>query len=514
METSPDGTWIAETPDGVVVARVRTGEVLVDRPSRRTFREPEPPEFEDGRLVVDGVVLGRVAPLPARLAELTGWYGYDGRRILLTQVPEAYFGEPMVLVAEGERVVRAYAVGEGRLLTEEGESIDLADDWLLRVTDRGEVVTLPRWSHRREEEVTFTVGDVLLAGTVILPPGPGPHPAAVLLHGAAGGQRDFCRLHADPILAAGVAVLIYDKAGHGLSGGREPSVFDQADAGEAAMRELARHPGIDPARIGLAGFSNGMWAVPMIAARTGAAFVTGVGSAGVSMGEAEVHRRTKVLRDAGVGTATVAAVGEAWRCIFAIVGEGATGPVRHRLRLALDAIAAAPDLGLYEIPDYVRENPMLSPIPPLLPVAALIELLGDTRDPEVTYDPVTDYAELDCPVFLQYGADDTSVPVEVSVERIRRAIAGAGRESEIRVYPGLEHMLNVLPADLTGLTPEGAMYQFHHFRYGQGVWAELTAWLRATVADTDGMPDTERRSGARGVQNSRSVGSSRPRRAS
>ena len=64
------------------------------------------------------------------------------------------------------------------------------------------------------------------------------------------------------------------------------------------------------------------------------------------------------------------------------------------------------------------------------------------------------------------------------MERIARAIADSGPDSSIRVYPGLEHMLNVLPTDLTGLTPEDAMYQYHRFRYGEGTWADLTAWLR------------------------------------
>jgi pimeloyl-ACP methyl ester carboxylesterase len=224
-----------------------------------------------------------------------------------------------------------------------------------------------------------------------------------------------------------------------------------------------------------------MWSAPMIAARYGAAFLTGVGSPGVSMAESEIHRRSKILREAGVGPATVAAVAVAWRCIFTIVGEGLSGAAADQLRTALDTVAKASDLHHYEVPDYVRENPMLSPVPPLMPVDDLIGMLGDGHDPEVSHDPVIDYERIDCPVFLQYGSDDTSVPVEASVERIGRAIADSSPHSSIRVYPGLEHMLNVLPTDLTGLTSEDAMYQYHHFRYGAGAWADLTAWLREEV---------------------------------
>ncbi len=477
MEPSNVTTWIGETAQGVVVARADAGQVLVDRPSLRSFREPVPATTGDGGLVVDGTQLRPVVPLPGRLTELAGWYAGDGRAILLTQIPEADFGEPMILVAEDDRVTRAYALDDRHLLTEDGTTIDVTDDCLLRVTSGGRVATLARSTRYREQEVSFMVEGVRLAGTLVLPPGPGPHPAAVLLHGAAGGQRDFCRLHADPILAAGVAVLIYDKAGHGRSGGDEPSVFGQADAAEAAMRTLAVLPEVDAGRIGLAGFSNGMWAGPIVAARHGAAFLAGVGSSGVSMAEAEVHRRTQVLRAAGVGPATVAAAGDAWRCIFTIAGEGPAPAVLQQLGRALDTVRAAPDLDRYEIPDFVRVNPMLSPVPPLMPVAELLATLGDGVNPELTHDPAVDYARIDCPVFLQYGSDDTSVPVEVSVERIEHAMTGTERAPTIRVYPGLEHMLNVLPTDLTGLTPEAATYQYHHFRFGQGARADLTAWL-------------------------------------
>jgi pimeloyl-ACP methyl ester carboxylesterase len=144
---------------------------------------------------------------------------------------------------------------------------------------------------------------------LIMPTGDGAHPAVVVADGTAGGQRDFCRLSAQAPLDAGVAVLIYDKQGHGRSAGKaDPAIFDQANALSAALDALASTPGIDSGRVGLLGFSNGMWAVRMAAARRpDVAFVAGVGSPGVTLAESEVHRRTKVLRDAGVGAETLAA---------------------------------------------------------------------------------------------------------------------------------------------------------------------------------------------------------------
>jgi dienelactone hydrolase len=230
----------------------------------------------------------------------------------------------MCLAAEGDTVTRAYPVGSKQLVREDGTRIELAGDpgqrrILLRTEAHGAAV-LPRSDRHVEREVSFAAGGVTLSGTLIVPAGPGSHPAAVVVHGAAGGQRDLCRLLAEPLLEAGVAALIYDKRGHGRSGGRaEPTIFDQACAVRAGLDALARTPGIDPARIGLLGFSNGMWAVPMAAARPAlVSFVVGVGSPGVTMADSEVHRRTTVLRDAGVGEQACDAVAAAWRRIFPI----------------------------------------------------------------------------------------------------------------------------------------------------------------------------------------------------
>ncbi|MBB5868867.1 pimeloyl-ACP methyl ester carboxylesterase [Allocatelliglobosispora scoriae] len=477
-------TWIGAAANGMIIARWRgaDGQVEVDRPAARSFAQPESLVLRDGRPVVDGVVLQPVAAIPADFASVCGWYAGGGRELLVTQVPEPDFGEPMVLLSEGGRIVRAYPLDALHLLAEDGARVDLVVGGL-RVHEGPTVTALTPSRRVAEREVSFVAAGTRLAGTVVVPAGDGPHPAAVLVHGAAGGQRDFNRLFAGPLLDAGVAVLIYDKAGHGTStGDGDPSIFDQAEAASAALDLLASLPEVDASRIGLAGFSNGMWSVPIVAAeRADVAFVTGIGAPGVSMAESEVHRRTKVLREAGVGPATNSVIAEAWRSVFRIVAAGtADDDVAARLDQALTEIAAAPDLDRYVVPDLVRENPMLSPIPPFTDAKQLVEMLGGDADPQVVHDPAADYARVACPVFLQYGSDDTSVPVEASARAVERVAPGA----TIRVYAGLEHMLEVLPTDTTGLTLEAAITGFHHFSFGTGPAAELTSWLRETLRRT------------------------------
>jgi uncharacterized protein len=508
------GTWIGTAPAVELIRLTRAGEgysATIDRAAAGRFGEPievvarpaartatagaDWVEFADGLVVLAGRDGTRtrlqqvLRPASAAFESWCGWYAADGRTVLVTQFPEGYFGDPMWLIAEGDVVVRAYPVGEHRLVRADGAVIELRNggdhgQLALRAgTERGAV--LPRTERYRERPVTFAAGDLPLSGTLIVPAGPGPHPAAVIVHGAAGGQRDYCRLFAAPLLDAGVAVLIYDKQGHGRSGNApEPTIFDQAAAVSAALDILAATPGLDPGRLGVLGVSNGMWAAPMAAARRpDIAFVAGVGSPGVSMAESEVHRRVKVLRDAGVGAQTLSAVAEAWRCIFGVAASAhASKELRSRLATLLAYLQGAPDLDRYQLPEFARQEPMLSPLPPSLPVSDLIAMLAAEPDPELAYDPADDYRRLHCPVFLQYGSDDTSVPAATSAERIASALREAGDpRSAIRVYPNLEHLLTVVPDDLAGIAPEEAMYLFHCFRYGPGVRSDLTTWLRAVI---------------------------------
>src|SRR5262249_23444213 len=139
----------------------------------------------------------------------------------------------------------------------------------------------------------------------------------------------------------------------------------------------------------------------------------------------------------------------------------------------------ADDLERYEIPDYVRQNPMLAPYPPPdVPAEAIAAMVTAEASPELAYAPALDYARLHCPVFLQYGTNDVSVPVPVSVDTISAALPSA----TIRTYEDVEHQLNLPPKHLDGLSLEEAQYLFHDFRFAPGVCEALTDWLRSTVA--------------------------------
>ncbi|MFB9235248.1 alpha/beta hydrolase family protein [Plantactinospora siamensis] len=471
-----DGRIVIVRPDG------SGAPALLDDPQRLRFRQPLTPA-EAARLSLRPLY----EPEPGELDDRCGWYGDSGDWVLLTQVPDSSFGEPMVLVGAGEAVLRAYPVAPGRFVRGDGAELDLVCDEAggpaLRIGGGPGTAMLARDERYRERPITFRAGPDDLAATLVTPAGPGPHPAAVILHGAAGGQRDFCRLLVQPALDAGVAVLLYDRRGTGRSTGTpEFTIFDQATAAEAALDRIAAEPDVDADRLGLIAFSNGGWSAPMVAARRDLAFLVGIGVPGVSMAESELHRRTRVLRDSGVGPETVDAAGEAWRCVFALASAGRPEEaVTTRLAAALDRLRSAADLDRYVVPDYARANPMLSAVPPLAPVDELVPMLVGEADPELGHDPVEDYARVRCPTLHQWGGADTNVPARLSRERIAAALPDPA-VATLREYPEAEHLLNVAPSGVQGISAEEAGNGFHRFRFAPGVRDDLRDWLSAVTS--------------------------------
>lgn len=111
-------------------------------------------------------------------------------------------------------------------------------------------------------DVRFDSGGLSLAGTLHRPEGGGPHPALVMLQGSGPTDRDsggyFPPLR-ERFLATGLAVLSWDKPGIGGSTGdwRGRTLFDRATEALVVREWLRAQAGIDPARVGIWGHSQG-----------------------------------------------------------------------------------------------------------------------------------------------------------------------------------------------------------------------------------------------------------------
>ncbi len=130
-------------------------------------------------------------------------------------------------------------------------------------------------------EVSFHGSDgITLHGTIVEPATPiARRPGVVLVHGSgAGTPRTRFLTEATAFARQGLSVLIYDKRSAGYSGFQR-SYSQLADDALGAVRTLQAHPGVDPAKVGIWGLSEGGWVAPLAATRSAdVAFVIVVGA--------------------------------------------------------------------------------------------------------------------------------------------------------------------------------------------------------------------------------------------
>lgn len=111
-------------------------------------------------------------------------------------------------------------------------------------------------------ERDFRGRPIQVSGQLLLPPGSGKVPATVIVHGSGGvtDAREF--RYAREMVAMGVAALVIDafkprSIGNTVADQDLVSSAEIAQDAFAALKALAAHPRIDPAKIGIFGFSKG-----------------------------------------------------------------------------------------------------------------------------------------------------------------------------------------------------------------------------------------------------------------
>lgn len=277
---------------------------------------------------------------------------------------------------------------------------------------------------------------VTLAGTLTIPEGDGPFPAAVLLSGSGPQDRDETLaghkpflVIADHLTRSGVAVLRYDDRGAGESSGDFASaVVDDFVADALAARAFAsNHPRIDPGAVGLIGHSEGGLVAPMAAAQNpDVAFVVCLAPPGVPGDEVLVSQQIALTRAAGATQDVADQVGDAMqRVVDAIMSGGGRDAVRAPLRdvLSLQNPAATPD-NLDTIVD-----------------SQLGFFTSDSIARFIEIDPADSFEQLTQPALALFGEIDRQVVEGVNVPPIDRALDRAPTDDvTILVFPGLNHL--------------------------------------------------------------------------
>lgn len=282
-----------------------------------------------------------------------------------------------------------------------------------------------------QEEVRFSSGDVTLAGTLLIPPGQGRHPAVVLIHGSSTPNRNDFRFYGDLFARRGIAALIYDKrdAGRDLGGASRFDLRDLAGDALAAVRLMKTRDDVDPRQIGLWGHSQGGWVAPIAAAQSkDVAFVISFSGPGVTYAELTQYADATRLRSHG---ATEADVREATAALAHVDDYVRRGGDERALQSFLDDAWRRPWASQTTLPRRV-------------PTAEEVRTWLRWRDLDL--DPVIYWEKVRVPVLVLFGELDDVVPVRTSAARIEAALRrGGNQDVTIKVFPKANHVIQPVP---------------------------------------------------------------------
>lgn len=281
-------------------------------------------------------------------------------------------------------------------------------------------------------EIRIENAGVHLAGTLLVPSPPATkrRPGIVILQGSSTNLRREYQFYADHFARAGLAVVTFDKRGTGESSGDYGAATYEDLAGDAAaaLDVLRRQPGVDSARVGVWGLSQGAFIAPLVARRVPSlAFVVAVSPPGVMIGESAAYQDSVRLIEKNFSTADAARSAALNRQIYEWLQ---TGRSRGQLDAELARVAGQP---------WRRA----SSLPASLPTGSSLDgwyWRGRTLD------PIPLWRAMHTPVLVVFGSADELVPAAVSATRIRGALReGGNRDATVRVFPAANHVLRQLP---------------------------------------------------------------------
>jgi len=260
-----------------------------------------------------------------------------------------------------------------------------------------------------------------LHGTLLLPPGRGPHPAIVALH----GSGDLTRWAAGPyewyFVSLGYAVLAFDKRGSGESSdaAKAPDLLSLADDGAAAARALKARSDIRSDRIGIWGPSQGGFLSLVAASRSrDLAFAIDQSGMVAPAWQQNIYQAGAQSRAEGLSAEESEAARGYTRAVMEVAR---TGRGWDALAPRIAAAATAPWANYVDHPHG-------------------LETLQRAWRADFSVDPTSALSQVHVPVLGLFGALDVSTPVMQSVEALRARIKPASNLT-IVIVNGADHPL-------------------------------------------------------------------------
>ncbi len=288
----------------------------------------------------------------------------------------------------------------------------------------------------RAEDVSFasSAATATLAGTLTIPQGAGPFPAAVLVGGSGPTDRDETIAEHKPFLVLadfltrkGVAVLRYDKRGIGQSKGNFASatVTDLARDAQAALAYLRTRKEVDPKRLGIVGHSEGGILASFAATQSSDANWVVLMATPATTGERTLLRQSELL---------ARAVG--------LPEEQITQSLAFN-RKAYAAVRSERDLAALakKLQTLVDQSGLASAVPPAALQAQLRMMTSPWFREFLDYDPLPALGELQCPVLALSGDRDLQVDSLENVPLLRKAYETSGnKDFTVVEIEGVNHL--------------------------------------------------------------------------
>jgi len=274
-------------------------------------------------------------------------------------------------------------------------------------------------------------GGTRLNGRLVLPPGDGPAPIMVEVHGSEGASALDFNTFQRFAPASGVGVFVYAKRGSGGSEGRYTQDFHVlAEDAAAAVQETRRLAGARAGRVGLHGASQGGWIAPLAASQTPVDFVTvafGLAYGALSEDSDQVVLDLKAKGWGPDVLEQARAITDVTGAFIASHGNAGFGDLEAvRARYGAEPWFA-------DIKGEFTGFLLNTPNDQIIAMAPVLDL-GTSWD----YDPLPVLSRLDTPMLWIQAEDDIGAPPDATRQRLID-LAAQGRPVTLLEYPGTDH---------------------------------------------------------------------------